>query len=60
MSQPKAGQKYSLVDYINWNEEERWEILDGIAVMRSSFESTSGNFRRALSPDSQLSIVMPL
>lgn len=36
MPLPKSGQKYSYADYLTWNEQERWEILDGIAYMQAA------------------------
>lgn len=29
----KSDKKYSYADYLNWSEEERWEIIDGIPYM---------------------------
>ena len=37
MPLPKSQeQKYSYVDYLTWGENERWEILDGIAYMQAT------------------------
>jgi Uma2 family endonuclease len=33
---PKPEQKYSYTDYLTWNEEERWEILDGVPYMQAA------------------------
>ena len=32
----KLEQKYSYADYVTWNENERWEILDGNAYMQAA------------------------
>ena len=36
MPLPKSEQNYSYVDYLTWDEDERWEILDGIAYMQAA------------------------
>jgi len=36
MSLPRQEQKYSYADYLTWNEEERWEVLDSIAYMQAA------------------------
>lgn len=36
MPLPKPEQKYSYVDYLSWDESERWEILDGVRYMQSA------------------------
>lgn len=36
MSQPQAGKEYTYADYLNWPEEERWEIIDGIPYMQAT------------------------
>lgn len=33
MPLPQENQKYSYADYLTWPENERWEIIDGIAYM---------------------------
>ena len=33
---PRPEQEYSYVDYLTWNEAERWEILDGMAYMQAA------------------------
>lgn len=32
----KAELKYSYSDYLTWNENERWEILDGVPYMQAA------------------------
>lgn len=34
MSLPKFEQKYSYADYLTWDENERWEIMDGTPYMQ--------------------------
>lgn len=36
MPLPKPEQKYSYADYLTWNEDERWEILDGVPYMQAA------------------------
>lgn len=36
MPLPKLDQKYSYADYLTWDEEERWEILDGVPCMQAA------------------------
>ncbi len=37
MPLPKSQeQKYSYADYLTWPEDERWEIIDGIAYMQAA------------------------
>ncbi len=36
MPLPKFEQRFSYVDYLTWNESERWEILDGVPYMQAS------------------------
>lgn len=36
MSHPQAGKEYTYADYLNWPEEERWEIIDGIPYMQAT------------------------
>ena len=36
MPLPKEEGKYSYVDYLTWPEDERWEIIDGIAYMQAA------------------------
>ncbi|MBA7555036.1 hypothetical protein ES705_47682 [subsurface metagenome] len=31
MALPKAYERYSWQDYLSWPEEERWELIDGMA-----------------------------
>ena len=33
---PKPEQKYSYADYLTWDEDERWEIIDGIPYMQAA------------------------
>ena len=33
---PKPEQKYSYADYLTWDENERWEILDGVPYMQAA------------------------
>jgi len=36
MPLPREEGNYSYVDYLTWPEDERWEIIDGIAYMQSA------------------------
>lgn len=36
MPLPKSEQKYSYADYLTWNEDGRWEILDGVPYMQAA------------------------
>lgn len=36
MPLPQKKEKYSYKDYLNWSEEERWEIIDGAAYMQAA------------------------
>ncbi len=36
MPLPKPDHKYSYADYLTWDEQERWEILDGIPYMQAA------------------------
>jgi len=36
MPLPKSEQKYSYADYLTWDENERWEILDGVPYMQAA------------------------
>jgi len=36
MPLPKPEQKYSYADYLTWNENERWELLDGVPYMQAA------------------------
>ena len=36
MPLPKPEQKYSYADYSTWDENERWEILDGVPYMQAA------------------------
>lgn len=36
MPLPKTEQKYSYADYSTWDENERWEILDGVPYMQAA------------------------
>ncbi|AOY76002.1 Uma2 family endonuclease [Clostridium formicaceticum] len=36
MPLPKPEQKYSYADYLTWNENERWEIFDGVPYMQAA------------------------
>lgn len=33
---PKENGKYTYADYLTWPEDERWEIIDGIAYMQAA------------------------
>lgn len=35
MPLPKSEQKYSYDDYLTWDENERWEIIDGVPYMQA-------------------------
>jgi len=36
MPLPKEKNNYSFADYLTWSEDERWEIIDGIAYLQSA------------------------
>ncbi len=36
MPLPRCEQKYSYADYLTWDEEERWEIIDGAPYMQAT------------------------
>lgn len=36
MPLPKPEQKYSYADYLTWDENERWEIIDGVPYMQAA------------------------
>ncbi|HBV85858.1 MAG TPA: Uma2 family endonuclease [Desulfosporosinus sp.] len=36
MPSPQADKNYTYADYLTWPEDERWEILDGIAYMQAA------------------------
>ena len=36
MPLPQEERKYSYADYLTWPEDERWEIIDGIAYMQAA------------------------
>ncbi|NLD50327.1 MAG: Uma2 family endonuclease [Clostridiaceae bacterium] len=36
MPLPKQDKSYSYVDYLTWNENERWEIIDGVPYMHAA------------------------
>lgn len=36
MPLPKQEQKYSYADYLTWNQDERWEIFDGVPYMQAA------------------------
>ncbi len=36
MPLPKQEQKYSYADYLTWDENERWELLDGVPYMQAA------------------------
>jgi Uma2 family endonuclease len=36
MPLPQGEGKYSYADYLTWSEDERWEIIDGIAYMQAA------------------------
>ena len=33
---PQEEKKYTYVDYLNWPEDERWEIIDGVPYMQAA------------------------
>lgn len=35
MPLPQEGKKYTYKDYMTWPEDQRWEIIDGIAYMQA-------------------------
>ncbi len=36
MPLPLEERKYSYADYLNWSEDEGWEILDGVTYMQAA------------------------
>ncbi|MDD3270016.1 MAG: Uma2 family endonuclease [Syntrophomonadaceae bacterium] len=40
MSSPKTDRKCTYADYLNWPDEERWEIIDGVPYDMSPAPST--------------------
>ncbi|MDI3480768.1 MAG: hypothetical protein PWQ97_423 [Tepidanaerobacteraceae bacterium] len=50
---PKENKKYTYADYLTWPEDERWEIIDGIAYAQSTptwqHQSISGEIYRQIS-----------
>ncbi len=30
----ESNEKYTYADYLTWPEDERWEIIDGVAYMQ--------------------------
>lgn len=36
MTMPKPEKRYTYDDYLTWNEDERWEILDGVPYMQAA------------------------
>lgn len=40
MASPKPDKKYSYADYLQWPDEERWEIIDGVPYDMSPAPST--------------------
>ena len=40
IASPKPDKKYSYVDYLQWPDEERWEIIDGVPYDMSPAPST--------------------
>ncbi|MHB1394842.1 MAG: Uma2 family endonuclease [Clostridia bacterium] len=50
MPLPKPEQKYSYADYLIWDENERWEILDGVPYMQAApsriHQEVSGELHR--------------
>lgn len=36
MPKSQSDRKYSYADYLTWNEEEKWEIIDGVPYMHSA------------------------
>ncbi|MHB1654711.1 MAG: Uma2 family endonuclease, partial [Desulfitobacteriaceae bacterium] len=33
---PESNEKYTYADYLTWPEDERWEIMDGVAYMQAA------------------------
>lgn len=33
---PESNEKYTYADYLTWPEDERWEIIDGVAYMQAA------------------------
>lgn len=31
LSEPSENERYSYADYLTWPDDERWEIIDGVA-----------------------------
>jgi Uma2 family endonuclease len=38
----KAGTKYSYADYLQWDDEQRWELIDGVPY-KMTFDSPEGS-----------------
>ncbi|MDN5332307.1 MAG: hypothetical protein PWP45_1532 [Tepidanaerobacteraceae bacterium] len=36
MPSPEESKKYTYADYLTWPDDERWEIIDGIAYMQAA------------------------
>lgn len=36
LPQPQEREEYSYADYLTWSEDERWEIVNGIAYMQAA------------------------
>jgi Uma2 family endonuclease len=50
---PKENERYTYADYLTWSEDERWEIIDGIAYAQAAptwqHQSISGEIYRQIS-----------
>lgn len=50
MPLPQKDREYSYADYLNWPEDERWEIIDGVPYMQATpspvHQSISGELFR--------------
>jgi len=36
MEQPRRGRRYTYADYCTWDDDKRWELIDGVAYMMSA------------------------
>lgn len=52
MPLPNLEQKYSYADYLTWNENERWEIIEGVPYMQAApsriHQEISGEIHRQI------------
>ena len=53
MPLPQEEKKYTYVDYLNWSEDKRWEIIDGVPYMQvapsPAHQLISGELNRQIS-----------